>query len=149
MPLNKVQAAFFDCDKYKKKRSPCLKCGGLEDKASSSDLVKIDYELLKIWVRDEGAFFMSQDEELLIAEAHSSILFQFLNYPKILESKRLRLLEALMVRLTDKLTSDLEEAGEIARFLHSNRNAWDGVGEIWIYLQKRTRKALKAHKLAQ
>lgn len=144
MSLTKVQAAFFDCEKYKKKRSPCTNCGSMEYKALSHAGVDIDRELLEIWIGDNDAFFMSQDEELLIADADSNILFSFLNRPNIPESKRLSLVEALIVRLTDNLASNSEEAQEISMFLKSNRHHWDGREEIWPYLQERAHAALNS-----
>jgi hypothetical protein len=142
--LSKIEAAFFDCEKYKKKRSPCVNCGSLEAKSSSQAIVDIDRDLLEIWITDNEAFFMSQDEVLLIADTESSIIFDFLEYPNISESKKLSLIEALIVRLTDSLASTPNETKEISSFLESKRSEWDGRKEIWPYLQDRARMALKA-----
>lgn len=140
--LNKTEAAFFVCPEYKK-TTPCTNCGGKESDSSSQPLVEIDRGLMEMWLVNEGLYFLDQDEALLIADVSSEILLDMLARDHVSCVKRITLLEALIVRLTDELTTSALEVNAISEFLKLNQSQWDGNAAIWDYLQDRAKRMLK------
>lgn len=99
-PLTKKEAAFDLYDRHLFKK-PCHQCGAAVN-AYSMDKPAIDKELLDIWGQDEELYFLSQDEDLILADKTLlDILLQAIDEEKYLESKMHTMIYALLVLLRD------------------------------------------------
>ncbi len=118
-PVTKIEAAFEGSNSSKIWKMPCSKCGSKNCSGVSYSIVSIDQELLDIWGKDSKLFFLSQDEELILAEIdYLPIILKAIDEGNYLKGKIEVLIEALCVLLYDNTVKRKEyskeyiEAGE-------------------------------------
>lgn len=139
LELSKVNAAFFEY--YREIGSlvvdKCCACGGGKYSTATWGRPDIDAELLSIWLKDENAYFMSQDESLLIADATTDELLAAYEQSLQLEyDKSWLLVEAMIVRVTGEVENDKQKLAQLTDWLRTNDHTWRGNSLIWNYLRK-------------
>ena len=96
-PLTKHQAAFFDSLPLSFK---CKICSSEKRSGSSHAMTEIDDELLSAWLDDESLYFMSQDEDLIMADIPTTRLIKAIDQGSSMRVAQL--LEVLCVKLHDE-----------------------------------------------
>jgi predicted nucleic-acid-binding Zn-ribbon protein len=121
--LSKREAAFFDSLALEK-TSRCIKCRGTNSSGSSRSIPDIDHELLSEWASDPNLSFLSQDQDLIIADLPARLIAEFYCSEKTDESQRSWLLNAIMVKLHDENFVGAEERTWTIEFLKRHRSDW-------------------------
>ena len=103
----------------------CEKCGKIRLKLLSREHPDLDKELLLEWVAHEDYAFMSQDEELILADVDNiDLILDVLDNYKILSFKRNILIQALCVIIYDNSrsqTKNLEIVNRVATELYKRK----------------------------
>ena len=104
--VSKIEAAF---EKYNFSREPCTQCGSASYQSMSHPRPKPDQELLDIWGCDLSLFFMSQDEDIILADPDNlTLILQAIDQKIYLKSKIDVLVSSVCIMLYD-LTANQEE----------------------------------------
>ncbi|MFK7905168.1 MAG: hypothetical protein AB8B69_08590 [Chitinophagales bacterium] len=108
-PVTKIEAAFEGSNSSKVWKMSCSKCGSKNCSGVSYSTVSIDKELLDIWGKNPKLFFLSQDEELILAEIdYLPMILKAIDENNYLKGKIEVLIEAICVLLYDN-TANREE----------------------------------------
>ncbi|MFK7971134.1 MAG: hypothetical protein AB8F95_12240 [Bacteroidia bacterium] len=137
--LTKIEAAFDLYDHAAIWKSPCTQCGS--EKANALGLNKPDFDkaLLDLWGNDPKLFFMSQDEDLLLAEIeYLPLLLQTIDEDKYLEHKIHILVGALCILLYDHTVAPEEYTEQ------ENKEREEIAQKVRPELIKRKRKIIEA-----
>lgn len=121
--LTKIEAAFdiYNLDNIWNQN--CLKCNSKNCASITSGLKFIDQELLDIWGNDLKLFFMSQDEELILAEMqYFPMILKAIDDEKYLDRKIDILLESICILLYDNTASSEEYSKEENDIREKNKN---------------------------
>lgn len=108
--VTKIEAAFFDSPSSPKFwKMPCSRCKSKNCGETSYPVVRMDQALLDIWGNDSKLFFLSQDEELILAEIdYLPMILKAIDEGNYLKRKIEVLIEAVCVLLYDN-TPNLKE----------------------------------------
>jgi hypothetical protein len=121
--LSKREAAFFDA-LAPEKSITCPDCGNDQRSGGSHPIPDIDLDLLIEWASNPELCFLSQDQDLILADLPTSLLCEFYSSDNTVEQQRGWLLSAIMVKLYDENFKDLEERGATIRFLQAHQSDW-------------------------
>lgn len=121
--LSKREAAFFDTLKPEKSIS-CASCGGFISNGGGHPIPNIDNELLSEWATDPNLSFLSQDQDLILADAKAIWLAEHYLSVDTAEEQRGWLLAALMVKLHDDKFLDAAERNWTINFLKNHQADW-------------------------
>jgi len=100
--VTKVEAAFEGYNSAKIWKMSCSRCKSKNCGSISYPMVSIDQELLDIWGTNPKLFFLSQDEELILAEIeYLPMILKAIDEGTYLKRKIEVLIEAVCVLLYD------------------------------------------------
>lgn len=101
--LTKYEAAFDALSNKKVRGAKCPDCGSEEYQSTSIQPPPVDEDILLRWANDENLYFLSQDEDLMLAEKENiGLIEQFIQRNDILSFKRDILLSVLCVIVYDR-----------------------------------------------
>ncbi|MEM8824740.1 MAG: hypothetical protein AAGF30_14125 [Pseudomonadota bacterium] len=124
-PLTKYEAAFFDSLDLD---MSCPHCGGAPS-GSGHGIPEIDLDLLETWWREDGLVFLSQDEDLIMADTKLTILRDFIGDDR---DKAEAMAPVLAVKFYSDFFDDDAEREWTARWLVTNRKAVSKFTETYI-----------------
>lgn len=121
--LTKIEAAFEIYNIGNIWNQNCKKCDSKNCASTKSGPKFIDKELLDIWGNDLNLFFMSQDEELILAEMqYFPMILNAIDDEKYLDRKIDILLESICILLYDNTASCEEYSKEENDIRGKNKN---------------------------
>ncbi|WP_157779907.1 hypothetical protein [Celeribacter ethanolicus] len=115
----------------------CIWCGGKDTWGSSVSYSGVSPEALAYWIAHEDEYFLSQDEDLILAEYDTQALLEALELCEPNETrsaKGLDLVSALLVQFRDG-DCTVQEEPILREWLTHNRERWDHNG-LWEYLRE-------------
>jgi len=133
----KFEAAFDHSPELK----PCTKCGGTDYSSASFDLPGIDLELLEAWHADPNLYFLSQDEDLIIADTDLDVLKAFVEKNDTNVERAKSIGPVFAVKFYDDNFNSPKQRKWCVRWLVENESIW--VHSTDKYITKKIKPILK------
>jgi hypothetical protein len=120
----------------------CANCGSADRDSSGIGFEDMDADVLAFWMADEDSYFLSEDEELILAMVPDTILIESIEACIASDNWKLHpLIEGLMVSFTNSECAT-EDESEAKQWLRENPERWDR-SSMLDYLRERVHAKLK------
>ncbi len=97
---------------------------------------------MAMWIEDEEAYFLSQDEDLILAGVEFSALLDALEIVENYQTdKAFEIISFVLVKFRDNDFETLEEKKLCEMWIRNNRDKWDVIGH-WDYLKDDVKQKL-------